>query len=183
MRLVLLFFLLATLNACSLPRVIVLNDSLDSAQHNDLGVAYERGGEPDLAEREYRKAARLDEDWATPWFNLGNLYAGGSKWPQAAAFYRKALERNPGSAEAMNNLAWVMLQEGRSGEALSWAQKAAGRSVDSPAVLDTLAEVHLARQETAWAQFIVARALALNPDEGVREKLEAKRQQLAEQGF
>ncbi len=180
MRLMLQLFLFVSLTACSLPRVIVLNDALDSGQHNDLGVAYERRGEMDLAEREYRKAAKLDENWATPWFNLGNLYVGAGQWSQAEFFYRKALAREPRSAAVMNNLAWAALQEGRSVEALSWAQQAASLSADSPAVLDTLAEVHMARQETAWAQRIVARALELNPDKGVREKLEAKRQQLAE---
>ncbi len=172
--------MLATLSACSLPRVIVLNDPLDADQHNDLGVAYERRGEPELAEREYRRAARLDDDWATPWFNLGNLYAGKEKWSEATAFYSKALKRDPLSAEAMNNLAWVMLQQGRTDEALSWAQRAASLSADSPAVLDTLAEVHMARQETVWAQSIVARGLALNPDEGVRARLAAKQRLVVE---
>ncbi len=180
MRLAVLFFLIATLSGCSLPRVVVLNDPLDAGQHNDLGVAYEKRGEPDLAEREYRRAARLDREWDTPWYNMGNLYAGDGKWLQAEVFYREALERNPLSAEAMNNLAWAMLQAGRTDAALSRAQQAASLLPDSPVVLDTLAEVHLAREETTWAQAIVARALELNPENGVREKLEAKRLQLAE---
>jgi len=58
---------------CALPKVVVLNDPLTAAEHNDLGYAYERQGLYDLAAREYARAVKIDKNWGTPRFNLGNL--------------------------------------------------------------------------------------------------------------
>ena len=55
-RSILALFLLSLLLAggCSrIPRIIVLSDPLTAAEHVELGVAYERKGEVDLARREY----------------------------------------------------------------------------------------------------------------------------------
>ena len=60
MRLVSIILFALLLGGCALPRVIVLNDPLDAAGHNDLGVAYEQRGEFDLAVREYDRAAELE---------------------------------------------------------------------------------------------------------------------------
>ena len=137
--LIILLTLFAT--GCSLPRVIVLNDPLDARQHNDLGVAYEARGETDLALREYRRAADLDTQWDRPLVNRGNVLAGQQDWKKAAASYRAALDRNPANAEAMNNLAWVLLRQGEPEQARIWAERAVETCPDNPAFLDTLAEV------------------------------------------
>jgi tetratricopeptide (TPR) repeat protein len=142
MRLRLLIILLTLFaTGCSLPRVIVLNDPLDARQHNDLGVAYEARAETDLALREYERAADLDGQWDRPLVNLGNVLAGQQDWKKAAGSYRKALDRNPANAEAMNNLAWVLLRQGELEQARIWAERAVEACPDNPAFLDTLAEV------------------------------------------
>jgi tetratricopeptide (TPR) repeat protein len=135
------FFLALFLAGCSLPRVIVLNDPLEAHEHNDLGVAYEASGEADLALREYRKAAELDEQWDRPLFNLGNVLAEQQSWEEAAENYRAALDRNPENGEAMNNLAWVLLQQGDPEQARLWAGRAVEAEPDNPAFRDTLVEI------------------------------------------
>jgi Tfp pilus assembly protein PilF len=133
-------FLALFVAGCSLPRVIVLNDPLDAREHNDLGVAYEASGEPDLALREYRKAAELDKQWDRPLYNSGNVLAGRQSWQEAAESYQAALDRNPENGEAMNNLAWVLLQQGDPEQARLWAERAVEAEPDNPAFRDTLAE-------------------------------------------
>jgi Flp pilus assembly protein TadD len=134
------------LAGCSLPRIVVLNDPLDAQEHNDLGVSYQANREFDLALREYRRAAELDDGWARPLINGGNTLAAMEQWSQAAELYRSALQRQPAQAEAMNNLAWVLLQQGDLMEARQWAESAVESSPHSTAFLDTLAAVK-ARQE------------------------------------
>ena len=70
-------FLLVLLLAggCSrIPRIIVLSDPLNAAEHVELGVAYERKGELDLARREYERALRKDGKLYRARVNLGNIF-------------------------------------------------------------------------------------------------------------
>lgn len=142
-----LIILTLLLVGCSLPKVIVLHDPLDARQHNDLGVSYQANREFDLALREYRRAAELDDDWARPLINGGNTLAAMEQWSQAAEFYRRALQRQPEQAEAMNNLAWVLLQQGDLMQARQWAEKAVKNSSRTAAYLDTLSAVKDRQEE------------------------------------
>jgi len=159
---------------CTVPRIIVLNDPLDARQHNDLGVAYEQRGEFDLADRNYRRAAELDRDWALPLLNLGNVAARQADWRTAIKYYREALARHSEYAEAINNLAWALAQDGRSAEALPWALRAVAISSAEPRCWDTLAEVYLQLNRPAEAREAVTRGLSLNPSPELRADLESK---------
>jgi len=164
----------ALLAGCSMPRVVVLNDPLDARQHNDLGASYQARGEDDLALREYDRAAELDSEWALPLVNRGNVFAGRESWGEAADSYRRALRRDPRNAEALNNLAWVLLQEGEIDEALKKASRAVEIDPGQPTFLDTLADIYLARGEVVAARQALRRALALDPGPDLRKTLEDK---------
>lgn len=172
----LLFVLLLT--GCSLPRLVILNDPLDARQHNDLGVSYQQRGEFDLALREYDRAAELASDWAQPLINRGNALAAQQLWSDAAADYRRALRREPEQAEAMNNLAWVLLQSGDLTQALHWADQALRRQPQNPTFLDTLAEIQLAAGDLPAARRTLDQTLALDPSPALRQSLEEKRSRL-----
>lgn len=175
MRLLLLSLLFSlVLGGCTLPRIIVLNDPLNASQHNDLGVAYEQRGETALALREYERAAELDADWARPLINRGNVLAASRDWFGAQKSYRQALRREPGNAEGLNNLAWVLLQAGEGDAALDYAQQAITLEPLQPAYLDTLAEILIARKAFPEARLALETALSLNPSEQLRADLEAK---------
>ena len=181
MRLVLLSLLFSLLlGGCSLPRIIVLNDPLNAAQHNDLGVAYQQRGDFDLALREYQRAAEMKSDWARPLINRGNVLAAGEDWAGAQQSYRQALRREPDNAEAMNNLAWVLLQAGDLTQALTWAGQALQLQPENPSVLDTLADIQLAAGDFAAARQTIAQGLALDPLPALRQSLEQKRAHLPE---
>lgn len=162
------------LGGCAIPRIIILNDPLNARQHNDLGVSYEQRKELDLALREYESAAKLANGWARPLINRGNVFAAKGDWRKADNSYRQALKREPDSAEAMNNLAWVLLQSGETAEALQWAQKAVSASPADARYLDTLAEVQVARGDHAAARQTLSHALALSPDAELRSSMEKK---------
>ena len=108
-------FLLVLLLAggCSrIPRIIVLDDPLTAAEHVELGVAYERKGELDLARREYERALRKDGKFYRARVNLGNIFLAKKEYGKAREEYLLALELRPGDAEATNNLSWAAIFSG-----------------------------------------------------------------------
>ena len=107
----LLLLLLA--GGCSrVPRIIVLDDPLTAAEHVELGVAYERKGELDLARREYESALRKDGKLYRARVNLGNVFLAKKEYGKAREEYLRALELRPGDAEATNNLSWAAIFSG-----------------------------------------------------------------------
>lgn len=114
---------LLALSGCG--RIVVLHDALSATEHHDLGVAYERDGRLDLAEREYRRALRRDSRLAVARVSLGNVAATRERWPEAERWYRSALKLAPDDGDALNNLAHVLVRRGRKlGEAERHATRA-----------------------------------------------------------
>jgi Tfp pilus assembly protein PilF len=109
---------------CSLPRIYVMDDPLSAHQRNELGFVYETQGKLDLAEKEYRLAAKRDRNWAVPLFNLGNVYFKMGDHQRAKSHYRQALERDPENPDVMNNLAYLLYKDGDCDEAEKWITRA-----------------------------------------------------------
>lgn len=123
---------LAALAGCGW--LVVLHDPLSASEHNDLGVAYERSGRLDLAAREYRRALSMNPALSRARVNLGNVHAARAEWPDAERCFRRALRDSVTDADAMNNLAAVLLRRGRrldEARALAERAVAAGGARDS----------------------------------------------------
>lgn len=89
---------------CSLPRIIVLDDPLSPEEHLNLGVTYERKCESESAIKEYEAASKK---LPIAYTYLGNVYFQKNELEDAERYYRKAIKKNPGNADAYNNLAWL----------------------------------------------------------------------------
>lgn len=126
--------------------LVLLRDPLSAAEHNDLGVAYESAGEPRLAQREYRRALRLDPRSSVARVNLGNLEAARGRWARAEGLYRRALRDSSGDADAMNNLAVALLRRHRN---LEEARALARRAVERGGARDSVYRSTLAEAEAA----------------------------------
>lgn len=127
---------------CALPQIAIHDDPLSPEEHLKLGMAYE-AREPERALEEYRHAARK-----IPLAHLymGNTLFGLKRLKEAEDEYREAVERLPGNAEAMNNLAWTLLTRGESlPEAEELARKAVVLEPRRRAFADTLAAIRAAR--------------------------------------
>jgi tetratricopeptide (TPR) repeat protein len=139
-------------------------DADDIAPALRTAVALEDEGK--LAEAASRYQAILAEhpDSAIAWTNLGNARSQlGERGPAEDAF-RKALTIDPGARDAMNNLAWLLLQENRIDEAESLARKATALGGPDPyLVLDTLARVLAAKGACAESLATFRRAIASVP--------------------
>jgi predicted Zn-dependent protease len=81
------------------------------------------------------------------------------------------LKIRPDFVLALNNLAWVLVQQGKPGAA-GWAQRAVNLSPDQPALLDTLAQSLAAEGKVPQALEAQKQAAQLTPgDPGMRFRL------------
>jgi len=110
--------------SCSVPQVYVIEDPLSASQHNDLGYVYESQGKFDLAQKEYTQAIRKEKGWAVPYFNLGNVLFRMGDLKKAEEHYREAFEKDGTNPDFMNNLAYVLCEQGRYDEAEQWISRA-----------------------------------------------------------
>ena len=140
LRYFLLFVLIMAFFGCSIPKIIVMEDPLTPEEHLKLGVAYEQKGEYDLAIREYESASKFI---TASYFYLGNAYFRKSEYDKAEASYRKAIRKDPGLADAYNNLAWLLYSQNKDlDEARSLALKAISLNPEGKApYLDTLKRI------------------------------------------
>ncbi len=178
------------------PKIIVLEDPLTAAEHVELGVAYERKGELDLARREYEMALGKDKKFFPARLNLGNVFLAKKEYGKAREEYLRALELRPGDPEATNNLAWAALDSGDGiDDALARMEAiVSGPSGRKATLLDTLGVLRMRanRPESAEEAFALAETLCGEADavprgnakggspcpEEVRREIDEHRQEL-----
>jgi len=134
------------IQACAMPKIVVLEDPLTAQQHNDLGVAYEEKGDFALAEREYEKALKKNREWVIPYLNLGHLYYRQGKLDRAEHILREGLRARGDHPDLLNNLAWVLMEKGRLEHAQSLVDKAIAIE-DKEEYRDTRREILERRKE------------------------------------
>jgi Tetratricopeptide repeat len=125
-------------------------------------VGLEEAGRLDEARALYRSVLAVRPDWAIAWTDLGNAEAKSGRPAEAEKAYREALRIAPDSDDALNNLAFLLLQEGRRlEEAEEMARRAAATpGPERPEALDTLGRVLLARGRCRDAANTFTEALA-----------------------
>jgi tetratricopeptide (TPR) repeat protein len=100
--------MILTLFGCAaFPKLTFIKDPLTPEEHLVMGLVYEKDGEMELAEREYKLAQPLI--FAT--YALGNIEVHKGNLKKAESYYREVLKKEP-MPEAANNLAFVMLTQG-----------------------------------------------------------------------
>jgi tetratricopeptide (TPR) repeat protein len=131
--------------------------------HMRAALELERAGRLDEAAERYTQVLEVSPESLRAWVNLGNVEAGRGRPQDAERAYRRALSISPDDPDALNNLAWLLLQEGsRLEEAEALARGAARRrGPDQALVLDTLARIPSARGRCTDADATYAEALAL----------------------
>jgi tetratricopeptide (TPR) repeat protein len=147
-------------------------------------VELEGAGRAEEAAALYRQVLAVRPDSVRAWVDLGNAEAVRGRRGEAETAYRKALAIAPADRDALNNLAWLLLEEGvRLEEAEGLAGKAAGPpGPDRPLALDTLGRIQLARGRCAEAARTFDEALASvepipeSTRAGLREGLERARE-------
>src|SRR5262249_3115624 len=76
------------------------------------GVGLERLDRPEEAAQLYREALGSHPESVRAWVDLGNAESLQGKREEAEKAYRRALALAPDDRDALNNLAWLLLEEG-----------------------------------------------------------------------
>jgi cellulose synthase operon protein C len=97
-------------------------------------------------------------------YYLGDVALAQNNFPQAETRYRAVMAVQPNHALAMNNVAWLLVKQGKPG-ALPLAERAVSLLADRPALLDTLALALEADKQLPKAIEVQRRAIALGPNE------------------
>jgi tetratricopeptide (TPR) repeat protein len=124
-------------------------------------VAEESRGDLDAALERYRRLVADDERDTRAWINIGNVEASRQRTGEAEAAFRRAIALDPGNGDALNNLAWLLLEAGRADEAAPFAARAlAVTKNDRHLAVDTAARIELARGHCSEASGLVRTELA-----------------------
>lgn len=128
-------------------------------------VRLEEQGDLARAADEYRAIA-LEHGSPLAWTNLGNARLRLGQRTEAEEAFRRAIDLEPASADALNNLAWLLFEQKRFDEAEPLARQAAAIAApDRWMRLDTLARILAARGSCEEARRIFERAIESLPPE------------------
>lgn len=113
-----------------------------------LGIACYRQGLNGEAQRHFNVIQQIDPSFVGAQTQLGKLYEQQGRYETAVKLYSEAIERNPSSLTALNNLAWLLatcpdpqVHDGEAAVKHATQANELTSGVD-PNVLDTLAAAH-----------------------------------------
>lgn len=130
-----------------------------------FAAALEAAGRPSEAADLYRRQLAGEDATALLWTNLANAEAAAGNPVAAENAYRQALALDPAAPDALNNLAWLLYEEGarlEEAEALARRAVAAG-GADPHLALDTLGRILAGRGDCAEAAAALDGARAAAP--------------------
>jgi TolA-binding protein len=139
-------------------------------------VALEDRGDYAGAAAAYRTLLDQHPDSLLAWTNLGNAETQLGHRKEAEEAFRRAVALDGNSADALNNLAWLLYEEKRYDEAEPLARRAAAQhGPDAYVVLDTLARILAAKGSCTEARTTFQQAIDAVPAAHAEAKAELER--------
>jgi len=132
--------------------------------YSALAALYIQSNQEDRAIAQYQKIISLRPDNAIPYTLIGILEDQRKNFDVAADNYRKALEKDPNSVIAANNLAWLYAVTGKGNldEAVRLAQGAVQSNPNVAGFIDTLGWVYYKKNLHSAAVEQLRKAVSLN---------------------
>ena len=106
--------------------------------HNNLGLAYAKNNQQDLAIGAYNEAIKADPNLGEAHYNLASIYYDRRSFSQAIAAYKRALDIDPNMAEAHYNLGAAYYETKQYDLAWKEAQEAQRLGFDAAPLIDAL---------------------------------------------
>jgi TolA-binding protein len=136
-------------------------------------VQLEEEGKYALAAHAYREILAQHPDSTLAWTNLGNAESRLGRRPAAEEAFRKAIETDPESGDALNNLAWLLFEQQRFAEAEPLARRAViAKGPDAWMRVDTLARILGASGKCDEARMTFRQAIEQVPPDRKTERAE-----------
>ncbi|HYA13972.1 MAG TPA: tetratricopeptide repeat protein [Syntrophales bacterium] len=131
---------------------------------NNLGVTYDKLGQPQQAITYYREALRIKPDLNKAWYNLGVAYEKLGQPGQAISYYREALRTKPDDVDAWNNLGVVYDKLGQPQQAIVYYREALRIKPDHADAWNNLGVVYDKLGQRQQAIVYYREALKFKPD-------------------
>jgi tetratricopeptide (TPR) repeat protein len=133
-----------------------------------LGTIQSARGATDQALQTYLDAQKANPGDVALYLLAGQIYRGKQDWEHARQQYQKALDLQPDSAVANNEMAYIMLEQGGNIDvAFAMAQTARRQLPDSPGTADTLGWAFYHKKVYASAITLFTEAVKKDPDNAV----------------
>lgn len=162
----------------SYDRAIALIDSDASAYwflFYSRGVAFERIGEWDKAEADFRKSLSLAPDQPLVLNYLGySLVEKNEKLDEAQEMIEKAVAARPEDGYITDSLGWLLYRVGKYEEAVEPMERAVELVADDPIINDHLGDVYWMVGRKREARFQWRRALSFGPEEKDANRIRRK---------
>jgi tetratricopeptide (TPR) repeat protein len=149
-------------------KMALQKDQNRKSSHIYLVDQYIKTGRLDEGLKQLDELIRMNPSNAGAYATKGLLYESQSKIENAKQNYEQALKVNPDLDFAANNLAYILVEEGRDlNAALGWAQIARKRSPENENAADTLGWVYYKLGNHVLARDQLQFALSKQPDNPV----------------
>jgi tetratricopeptide (TPR) repeat protein len=127
------------------------------------------------AEKYFRKCIEMAPDYSEALNYLGYMWAErGTNLTEAKELIEKAVKLEPKNAAYLDSMAWVLFKLDQPREALTWQLQALEKSEDpDPTLYDHLGDIYLALEDRDKARESWQKALAIEPNQQIQEKLES----------
>ena len=115
---------------CSIPRRIteylntIIMYNKKAVQYYKKGLVLNEQGNLTAAERSYKKAIKINKEFAEAHNNLGNVLMSQGRYKEAEMSYREALRLLPNHAMVLSNTGHSLQQQGKNEDAIFWLRKA-----------------------------------------------------------
>jgi len=108
---------------------------------------------------QYEAASRISPNEFAAHYNLGVIYSRSGEFALAAQEYRKALDIEPSSSDAMAGMGWALFKVGKADDAIEQLKAASAVKPDEVEIYNKLAIVYTSQKneqgaEEAWIQVL-----------------------------
>lgn len=135
--------------------------------HDSLGWAAFKNRDFKKAEEELKKSLAMRMNVYDPHYHLATVYYATGELEKAAENYEQAIKIRPDSAEALNNLAYLLTEQNRDiPKALTMAEAAVKLEPTNASYLDTLGWAYYRNGESEKALGHLLKAAQLVPGQG-----------------
>ena len=141
--------------------------------YSALGALYINSQQEDRAIAEYQKIIALRPENPTPYTLIGILEDQRKNYDAAAENYRKALEKDPNTVIAANNLAWLYAVTGKGNldEAMKLAQGVVQKNPNVAGFIDTLGWVYYKKNLHTAAVEQLRKAVSINESDAQKANI------------